>query len=116
MSKLTNVNSNKTYPQKLTSNINAPFILGFKYKLESGFTFKELSLDNLKEFQRFLNKIAEQTVTNVDKIYARIPDKNDLFKGKNIRHYLVTGVFRIHVILENGIYQVIRLDPKHKVH
>ena len=114
--KLTKIDQPQTIPNKLTSNIHSPFVLGFKHKLYSGFTFKELTKENLGEFQRFLNKIADQTVTDVDRLYARTPDSNDVAYGKNVRHYLVTDVFRIHVILEDGVYNVLRLDPKHKVH
>lgn len=73
-------------------------------------------MENIKEFQAFLNKIANNSVTCVDKLYARTPDKKDEAFGKTIRHYKVTDTFRVHVILEDGVYNVLRLDPKHKVH
>ena len=101
MGKLTNITQNKTNPKALTSNINAPFILGFRHKLFSGYTFKELTPENLKEWQQFLNKIADQTVSTVDKTFARKPDKDDTAYGKTMRHYEVTSTFRIHVILED---------------
>ena len=76
---------------KLTQKQNreVPFELCFKYPLENGYTFKELTPENVKQFQVFLNKISQMTVTEV---------------------------FRIHVVIEAGYYKIIRLDPKHKVH
>ena len=76
---------------KLTQKQNreVPFELCFKYPLENGYTFKELTPENVKQFQVFLNKISQMTVTQV---------------------------FRIHVVIEAGYYKIIRLDPKHKVH
>jgi len=105
MAKLTNKN-----------NREVPFELCFKYPLEKGYTFKELSNSNIKEFQLFLNKISRMTVTQVDKEFARKPDKNDTYNGMQIYHYEVTRGFRIHVINESGFYKVIRIDPNHKVH
>lgn len=32
------------------------------------------------------------------------------------KHNAVSDTFRIHVIIEEGRYKVIRLDPNHKVH
>lgn len=92
------------------------FELCFKYPLENGYTFKELTLENVRQFQVFLNKVSQMTVTQVDKLYARKPDTNDTYKGRQVYHYEVTEVFRIHVINEEGYYKIIRLDPKHKVH
>ena len=116
MAKLTNTNYNKIKSSLLTTNIDAPFILGFKYKLYNGFTFKEMKPENYQSLQLFLNKIAGQSVSYVDKKFARKPDKNDEAYGKNIRHYSVSDKFRIHVILEDGVFFVLRLDTKHKVH
>lgn len=101
---------------KLTNARDVPFEICFKYPLEKGFTFQELSMQNLKEFQIFLNKVSRMTVTQVDNLYARKPDKNDSYKGSQVYHYEVTRKFRIHVINEAGYYKVIRLDPNHEVH
>ena len=84
--------------------------------MENGYTFKELSLENVKQFQVFLNKVSHMTVTQVDKAFARKPDTNDTYNGMQVYHYEVTPVFRIHVVIESGYYKIIRLDPKHKVH
>ena len=103
---------------KLTNrrNVNVPFELCFKYKLQKGYSFDELSMQNIKEFQRFLNKVSKMNITDVDKLYLRRSDKNDLFMNNQIQHYEITSSFRIHVVLEEGYYKIIRLDPNHKVH
>lgn len=103
---------------KLTQRQNreVPFELCFKYPLENGYTFKELSPENIKQFQAFLNKVSQMTVTQVDRTFSRKPDKDDTYKGMQVYHYEVTEVFRIHVVIEAGYYKIIRLDPKHKVH
>ena len=84
--------------------------------LENGYTFKELTQENVKQFQSFLNKVYHMTVTQVDKAFSRKPDKDDTYKWMQVYHYEVTPVFRIHVVIEAGYYKIIRLDPKHKVH
>lgn len=103
-------------PSKLTNQRDVPFELCFKYPLENGFTFKELTRENVREFQLFLNKVSQMTVQQVDQAYSRKPDKNDTYRGMQVFHYEVTGSFRIHVVIESGYYKIIRLDPKHKVH
>jgi hypothetical protein len=70
----------------------------------------------LGDFQRFLDKAEKMTVQKVDKEYARPPDKNDNYCGRQVQHYKIADSFRIHTILEEGRYVVIRLDPNHKVH
>lgn len=97
-------------------NREVPFELCFKYPLENGYTFKELSPENVRQFQVFLDKIAQMTAVQVDKAYSRKPDVNDIYKGMQVYHYEVTSVFRIHVVIEAGYYKIIRLDPRHKVH
>lgn len=103
---------------KLTQKQNreVPFELCFKYPLENGYTFKELSLENVRQFQAFLNKVSKMTVTQVDHAFSRKPDTDDTYKGMQVYHYEVTPVFRIHVVIEAGYYKIIRMDPKHKVH
>ena len=92
---------------KLTQKQNreVPFELCFKYPLENGYSFKELTTENVRQFQTFL-----------DKAFSRKPDTKDTYNGMQVYHYEVTKVFRIHVVNEAGYYKVIRLDPKHKVH
>lgn len=100
----------------LTTKRDVPFELVFKYPLEKGYTFKELTKQNNKEFQSFLDKVSKMSVDQVDKLYARRPDKNDEYKGMQVLHYGITDKFRIHVVLEDGYYKIIRLDPNHKFH
>lgn len=103
---------------KLTQKRNreVPFELCFKYPLENGYTFKELSQKNVKQFQTFLSKVSRMTVTQVDKAFSRKPDNDDIYKDMQVYHYEVTPSFRIHVVIEAGYYKIIRLDPNHKVH
>jgi len=108
--------SNDAKGHLLTKHRDVPFVLCFKYPLERGYTFTELSQQNKKEFQAFLDKVSKMTVQQVNELYARKPDKNDNYKGNQIYHYAVSDSFRIHVLIEEGRYKVIRLDPNHKVH
>ncbi len=100
----------------LTNHRDVPFELCFKYPLENGYSFKELTRENIREFQVFLDKVSKMTVQQVDMAFARKPDSNDTYKGMQVFHYEVTETFRIHTVIETGYYKVIRLDPKHKVH
>ena len=101
---------------KLTNKRDVPFELCFKYPLEKGYTLQELDKQNLKDLQRFLNKVSQMNVDQVDKQFSRKPDKNDSYSGSQVYHYGVTDKFRIHVINEGGYYKIIRLDPNHKYH
>lgn len=116
MAKLTKIQNSPIKPQPLTTNLNTPFVLGFKYQLESGYSFKDMSLRDVKNFQNFLDKVCKLTVQQVDMAYARKPDSNDIFHEKKVRHYEVTDSFRIHTILDEGVFMVIRLDPNHTFH
>lgn len=103
---------------KLTDrqNSDVPFEICFKYPLQNGYTFNELSKRDVKAFQAFLDKVSKMTVSQVDKSYARKPDKQDTYDGLQVYHYSVTDSFRIHVVNECGYYKVIRLDPNHTIH
>lgn len=103
---------------KLTQSqyLEVPFELCFKYPLKKGYTLELLSKKNLKEFQSFLDKVSQMSVDQVDKMYARKPDSQDMYLGMHVYHYEVTKAFRIHVINEGGQYKIIRLDPNHKFH
>ena len=101
---------------KFTNQRDSPFEVCFKYPLEKGYTFGELSQKNIKEFQRFLDKVSGMTVDQVDHNFGRNPDKNDSYHGSQVYHYEVSGKFRIHVVKEAGYFKVIRLDPNHRVH
>lgn len=116
MAKLTNLHGNSIKPKKLTTKVDVPFVICFRDKLQSGYTFKEFEKTNNKEFQNFLDKVSKMTVSQVDKIYRRHTDKQDKYGEYQVFHYEVSESFRIHVINYNGYYEVIRLDPNHKVH
>lgn len=116
MTKLVNLDGNSTNPKQLTTQIDVPFVICFRDKLQSGYTFKELEKTNNKEFQNFLDKVSNMTVSQVDKMYRRPTDRQDKYGEHQIFHYEVSNSFRIHVINYNGYYEVIRLDPNHKVH
>jgi len=100
----------------LSKRTSLPFILSFQYLLKRGYTFQDLSQRQIKDFQRFLNKIAGMTFNDVDKMYLRNTDSKDIFCGQQIIHYAVTDVFRIHGIIEDSQFKVLRLDPSHKFH
>ena len=100
----------------LTNNREVPFELCFKYPLENGYSLKELTHENVIQFQTFLNKVSHMTVSQVDRAYSRKPDKNDIYKDQQVYHYAVTESFRIHVVNEAGYYKIIRFDPRHRVH
>lgn len=116
MARLTNIQSPNRVPKQLTSNLNAPFVLGFKHQLLSGYTFNEMSQRDIKDFQNFLDRVCKMTVQQVDKTYCRKPDSNDVFQGKRVRHYGPPDGIRIHVVLDEGVYIIIRLDPNHQFH
>lgn len=113
---LTDQTGSKTKGRLLTNKRDVPFILGFRYPLERKFTLTELERRNNKEFQGFLDKVSQMSVQQVDELYGRQPDKNDIYCGMQVYHYEVTRSFRIHVVSEDGVYKIIRFDPNHKVH
>ena len=102
--------------ERLTEHRDVPFKLCFHYPLEKKYTMDKMSMMDIKAFQNFLDKISKMTVQQVDTAFSRKPDKNDTYNDLQIRHYEVTDKFRIHVVLEEGLYKILRLDPNHKVH
>ena len=118
---------NTSYVQATTSNTavkgrvvtdkaTRPFVICFHHKLDSKFTFKTLQQDKLKKFQKFLDTVADRTFLDVDSQYLRPNDKRDKYDGEQMIHYEVNDGFRIHGIIENGEFCVIRIDPNHKFH
>jgi len=116
MEKLTKISIPSYHPGKLTDRVDTSFTLGFRYPLESGYTFKEMNNANIKHFQKFLNKISKMTVQQVDTSFALNSDKNDEYNGIPVNHYKVTDAFRIHTIFEDGVHIIIRIDPNHHFH
>ncbi len=103
-------------PQRLTARNEVPFILCFQLPLEKGYTFQQLEKSHLKEFQMFLNKVSQMTVNQVDNQFRRKSDKTDQFQGDQVIHYAVSEAFRIHGVMQNGKFLVLRLDPNHRFH
>lgn len=121
MKKLTNKLKSKHEEHLVTNKNNLPFIISFKYKLPNNYNFKGLNEINIKDFQKFLDRVAGMTWSEVDNSYARNPDHNDEFDiGNNVKksvvHYEIKGKFRIHGVVENSRLKVIRIDPNHKFH
>lgn len=114
--KLTGANKAKPAGHSLTSHTSTPFIVSFKYRLEKDYGFDSLQIKHLRQFQDFLNRVSQMTFLEVDRIYRRKPDKSDIFQGKDVIHYNAGGSFRIHGVLEEGRFKVIRLDPEHRYH
>ena len=50
---------------------------------------------------------------DVDKQYLRKPDKQDMFNDMQMIHYEVSEVFRVHGVIKDGRFYVVRLDPNH---
>ena len=100
----------------LTNRRDVAFELCFKYKIEKGYKLTDLSDIDTKHLQTFLDKISKMTVNQVDALYARKPDHNDIYKGLQIYHYEVSKKFRINFVMEGGLYKIIRFDPNHSIH
>jgi len=100
----------------LTNKNNLPFVVCFEYLLPKKFNFTQLQKTDIDTFQAFLDKISKMSFADVDKQYLRKPDKQDMFKDMHMIHYKASASFRIHGVIKNGKFYVIRLDPNHKVH
>lgn len=102
--------------ERLSNRLSTPFSLCFRYKLQNGYTFSDLNIHQLREFQAFLNLTSQMTFEQVERRYRRTSDTNDTFNGDQVIHYGVGQVFRIHGIIEDAQFVVLRLDPEHKYH
>ncbi len=103
-------------PELLTNRLEMPFVLCFKYKLENGYTLSDMKTPQFKELQVFLDRVSQMTFSQVERRYRRNSDKGDIFEGEQVIHYGIGETFRIHGIIENGQFIVLRLDPQHKYH
>lgn len=103
-------------PPILSRKTDVPFIVSFKYPLDRKYNFTALSKADVAAFQRFLDKVSKMSFDEVDKAFLRPTDKGDTFNGSQVIHYKVTDSFRIHGIIENMRFKVLRLDPNHQVH
>lgn len=104
------------YSAALTNRGEAPFRICFEYKLANGFTFKELQQRDLKNLQRFLDKTIGRRFTEVDSLYLKRPDKTEDHRGLQVQHYAVDKKFRIHGVLHEEMFKVLRIDPNHNYH
>lgn len=100
----------------LTNKNTRPFVVCFEDRLHKNYNFAKLTKSNLKKFQAFLDKVSTMMFSDVDKQYWRKPDKEDVYKDMQVVHYAVSDSFRIHGVVKNERFCVIRLDPNHKVH
>lgn len=66
--------------------------------------------------QKFLDKASDLTVSQMDSMYRRTPDKSDTFNGQQVEHYGFSDGFRVHGIYEEQRFEIIRIDPNHKFH
>ena len=113
--------------ERLTSNIepqknvgltnrNRPFVVCFKYQLPKEFCFTKLEKQSVKDFQLFLDKVSGMTLHDAKELYERQPDALDVYNEMPVVHYKVTDRFRLHGVVEDGEFCVIRIDPNHKFH
>ena len=115
MSPLTNIETD-IKPNKLTTKINAPFIVSFKYSLKKGYKLKDLQLCDVQELSRFFDKVAQMDFNQVEQKYRKTSDKKDQYKCQQVIHYQYSNSGRIHGIIEEGRFKVLRIDPNHKFH
>lgn len=114
MAKLTKTPGKR--PERLSNHLSVPFSLCFRYRLQNGYTFAELTVHQLREWQSFLNLSSQMTFEQVERRYRRISDSRDTFNGEQVIHYGIGKVFRIHGIIEGTQFVVLRLDPNHEYH
>jgi hypothetical protein len=75
-----------------------------------------MQLYDLKGLQKFLDAVSGLSVSDVDGRYKCKSDMLDTIDGQQIVHYEVTQSFRIHGVYLSGQFEVVRLDPHHRVH
>ena len=114
MSKLSKVEKNRS--GRITDKTSAPFELCFRDPLQNGYTFEDMDMKQVKQFQRFLDKAARMSYAEVDRLFRRPSDHSDIYDGEQIIHYAVTDKLRLHGIIETGHFIVLRLDPNHRFH
>ena len=110
---------NKKYvPQdtQLIKKEEAKFVLAFKDKLEGKYNFDNFSVTDIKNFQKFLDKISKMTITQVDNAFLRSPDHNDKIHDISVQHYEYTDGGRIHGYFIDKVFYVIRVDKNHRYH
>ena len=111
LTKIDNVGS-----EKLTSRIHRLFAISLKYELLSGYKLTDMSLQDIKHFQSFLDRVSKMNFQQVDKLYKRKSDKQDKYIDNGIIHYEYSDGCRVHGVIEEGRFKLLRIDPNHKVH
>ena len=101
---------------KLTLQNQRKFILSFEYPLSKRYDFEKLEKSDIRIFQRFLNKVSDMTFSQVDNSYKRDNDSGDTYEGMQVVHDEAAKTFRVHGVIEDGRFKVLRLDKSHKVH
>ena len=114
MAKLTKETIKSKIPIK--RELSDRFILCFKDKLQNGYTFAGLTDRQLKEWQNFLDIVSQLSFEQVERRYRRESDTNDTYNGLQVIHYGVGQTFRIHGVIENAQFVVLRIDPLHSFH
>ena len=117
MSKLTkHVPFKEEGKRKIVSYSEARFIISFSNKLQKKYRFTDLEKSDLKGLQNFFDIASQLTVKEMDERYKRKSDPNDKFNDEPIIHYGTNDSFRIHGMYIEGRFEVLRIDPHHKVH
>jgi len=117
MSKLTrNVPLKDDKERKVNKYTEGRFIISFSRKLENGYRFDDLKQSDLKVLQNFFDIASQLTVQEMDEKYKRQSDKNDILYNEPVIHYGTSERFRIHGTYIEGRFEVLRIDPNHKVH
>lgn len=116
-----NIGDVNSIPSKLTDEVDkSPFILCFSHPLDKNYKISELGQRELKAFQKFLDTTSRMTYNQVEKLYKRKNDITDkiILKGTKFQvvHFGVTDKFRLHGVIADGMFHVIRFDPNHKKH
>jgi hypothetical protein len=93
-----------------------PFVIAFRRTLEKGYKLDDLQIADLKRMQAFFDAASQMTVDQIDARYRRRADPKDIVDGQQVQHYGRDDGFRIHGIYTDGYFEVIRIDPNHKVH
>ena len=102
--------------RKYNKSTEQPFIISFVRKLEKGYRLDDLEKSDLKTLQNFFDIASQLTVNEMDKKYRRKSDKNDILYDEPVIHYGASETFRIHGIYIEGRFEVLRIDPNHKIH
>ncbi|MDR1299383.1 MAG: hypothetical protein LBJ84_03945 [Oscillospiraceae bacterium] len=75
-----------------------------------------MQIADLKRMQTFFDMASQMTVDQMDARYRRVADTQDIIDGQQVQHYGRDDSFRIHGIYMSGYFEVVRIDPSHKIH